>query len=136
MLPPGLHAAEHTIHVAWLPWLALGAAVTGICYAAWRYGRGFIPAAPRNPAVRLVWNRFYVDELWQFFAHWLMFTLVAAPAKWFDQYVIDGALDASAWVLQKLGAAQRAWQNGLVQRYLAAMLCGLLALWLLGGLAR
>ncbi len=136
MLPPGMHAAEHAAHAPWVPWLALGAAVSGLLFAFFRYGRGFIPGAPKNPAVRLAFNRFYVDELWQVFAHWLMFTLVAAPAKWFDNVVIDGSLDASAWLMQKLGAAQRAWQNGLVQRYLAAMLVGLLALYVLGVLAK
>ncbi len=131
LLPPGA-TAGHAAHAAWVPWVALGAALAGLLFAAFRYGRGFVPGAPRHPAVRVAYNRFYVDELWLVFAHWFMFTLVAAPAKWFDSVIIDGTLDTSAWLLQKCGALQRAWQNGHVQRYLAAMLAGLLALYLLG----
>jgi NADH-quinone oxidoreductase subunit L len=124
-------------HVAWLPFVATAAGVFGIAIAFLRYGRG-VPAkvfdAPRIAAVRTVKNKFYIDELWNIFTHWIMFGLVAAPSKWFDKTIVDGSMDATAWISQRVGDIQRRMQNGQVQVYLVAMVAGLILLCIAGGI--
>lgn len=137
--PVGVAGVVHAEPVSWLPWVATGAGLLGIALAWLRYGLR-VPASVFSPArllpVRIVKNKFYIDEIWSFFAHWLMLGMVGGPARWIDKNIVDGSMDATAWVLQKMGAVQRRLQNGQTQLYLGVMLGGLLLLFLLGGFGR
>ena len=121
---------------AWLPYAAMAMGLAGIVAAAVLYGRGATAEsllAERHPLYRLVRNKFYIDEVWLFVTRRVVFALVAEPARWFDARVVDGSMNATAWVLQKGGAVQRAIQNGQVQLYLGAIVTGLILLYGLAG---
>lgn len=69
-------------------------------------------------------NKFYVDELYEFF---LVKPLVgiAEMSRLFDQYVVDGLVDLVGHVPRAIGQVLRPIQNGLVQFYALAMMLGL-----------
>lgn len=69
-------------------------------------------------------NKFYVDELYEFF---LVKPLVglAAMSRLFDQYVVDGLVDLVGHVPRAMGRLVQPIQNGLVQFYALAMMFGL-----------
>ncbi len=68
-------------------------------------------------AYRTVRNKFYVDELYLFVTHRIIFRYISRPIAWFDRYVVDGAMDLSAWLTRRAGAALGRTQTGQVQTY-------------------
>lgn len=133
LLGPGTEA----VHVAWLPIAATATGIGGLLLAWLRFGRA-APAttfeAPKSFPLRVVKGKFFIDEVWLFVTHWVAFGLIAAPARWLDKWMIDGSMDATAWITQKGGAFGRRAQNGQVQFYVAGVLAGVALLCVLGGL--
>ena len=87
------------------------------------------PALERflGPLEPLFANKFYFDQIYA--------ALVVRPlealalvAALFDRYVIDGAVDAIAWLPSALGGIVRRAQSGLLQRYALAGVVGVLAI--------
>ncbi len=127
----GYPEAEHSTGLTLLLMgMATGLAVVGIVTAWAIYKDGPERAAKLTEGVawlrRLVQNKFYVDEIYDF--------LVVRPFKWVaralfwlvDRILIDKVLvEGPAKVLSVLGRAVRAYQNGDVQRYLLLMVVGL-----------
>ncbi len=75
----------------------------------------------------LSYGKFFFDEIYQ--------ALIIAPlvglarlCAWFDQWLIDGLVDAGGALPKWLGGGFRPAQNGLVQFYALAMVLGLLVL--------
>ena len=68
---------------------------------------------------------------------WLTRDIVARLSNFWDKWVVDGAVNATAFLLDNLSYVFRAVQNGLVQSYALSMLIGVFLLiaagrWLLG----
>jgi NADH-quinone oxidoreductase subunit L len=59
---------------------------------------------------------------------WGVRDLVAGASNLWDRYVVDGAVNLTAFLLDNLSYAFRAVQNGLVQHYALGMLIGLFLL--------
>ncbi len=92
---------EHGFHMAATS-IATGAMLLGVILAWLTYVKGLIsPARAAQvlaPVHKLLWNKFYFDELYRatFVAGVLR---LAAFGKWFDRAVLDGLADGSArWV--------------------------------------
>ncbi|CAK8723441.1 MAG: NADH dehydrogenase subunit L [Candidatus Electronema aureum] len=137
VLPPHLGEAGHFAHPAWLPWLATLAALTGIGTAWLLYGEGKTEKATAlqkafGPIHTVVQNKFYIDELYLFITHKIIFNCVAAPIKWFDRNVVDGTMNLCGWLLQVGGKGVRLVQNGQLHLYLGATVLGLIALLVMG----
>jgi NADH-quinone oxidoreductase subunit L len=59
---------------------------------------------------------------------WLCRDIVARLSNFWDKWVVDGAVNLTAFILDNLSYLFRAVQNGLVQSYALGMLIGLFAL--------
>jgi NADH-quinone oxidoreductase subunit L len=59
---------------------------------------------------------------------WAVRDVVAKASNFWDRWVVDGAVNLTAFVLDNLSYAFRAVQNGLVQHYALSMLIGLFLL--------
>lgn len=77
---------------------------------------------------RAAYKRFYMDEVYQFVTHKIIFNLVSKPIAWFDRRVIDGTMNFMAWGTQEAGQTIRPWQSGDVRQYIVWFLTGCVAL--------
>lgn len=77
---------------------------------------------------RAAYKRFYMDEVWQFVTHKIIFRCVSRPIAWFDRHVIDGFFNFLAWGAQEAGESIRPWQSGDVRQYAIWFLTGSVAL--------
>ncbi len=83
----------------------------------------------RFPALhRAAYKRFYMDEIWMFITHKIIFRCVSTPIAWFDRHVVDGTFDFMAWGANEAGETIRPWQSGDVRRYAVWFLTGTVAL--------
>jgi NADH-quinone oxidoreductase subunit L len=104
-------------------------AIAGIALAYFVYGRGARPAARatgwQQPFYQLSLNKFYLDEI-----YW---AVIVAPlrgaarlAVWFDNNVIDRAVDLAGSLPRLASAAPRLLHEGVVSSYALMMWVGVL----------
>jgi NADH-quinone oxidoreductase subunit L len=72
----------------------------------------------------LIKQKFYVDEVYLFITHKIIFAFVSRPIAWFDRHVVDGGVNLSARITQGMGATFRHAQTGQTQTY---------GVWFVGG---
>lgn len=123
-------------HFSSVAWFSLLAAAIGIGLATWMYLPKHNPVpdmlAKKMPTLhRAALNRFYIDNVWQFVTHKIVFNLFSKPIAWFDRRVIDGVFNFSAWGAQEAGQSIRPWQSGDVRQYAVWFLTGSVALTLI-----
>ncbi len=80
---------------------------------------------------RWAYKRFYMDEVYQFVTHKILFRCVSRPAQWIDEKIINGLIDFTAWGANEAGETIRPWQSGDVRQYVVWFLTGAVALTLL-----
>ena len=80
---------------------------------------------------RWAYKRFYMDEVYQFVTHKILFRCVSRPAQWIDEKIINGLIDFTAWGANEAGETIRPWQSGDVRQYAVWFLTGTVALTLL-----
>ncbi len=80
---------------------------------------------------RWAYKRFYMDEVYQFVTHKILFRCVSRPAQWVDEKIINGLIDFTAWGANEAGETIRPWQSGDVRQYAVWFLTGAVALTLL-----
>ena len=120
----------YDIHIDWtVASVSLGVAAAGILLATWMYLREDRTVADGLAARfsglhRAAYHRFYIDEVYQFITHRIIFACISAPVAWFDRHVVDGFMNMLAAVTEKVSWGIRKMQSGYVQRY---------AIWFLGG---
>lgn len=108
-------------------------AVIAIALAVSIYARSKQPVADALASrFRGLWtaayHRFYIDEIYQFITHKIIFGCVSKPIAWFDRHIIDGTMDGLAFVTNKLSYAIRGLQSGNLQFYVWFYLLGALVL--------
>ena len=125
--------ALQSLHFGPTAWMSLCVAFIGFGLATWMYAKGTNPVPdmlqrkmPRLHKAAL--NRFYIDDVWQFFTHKIVFALFSKPIAWFDRRVIDGTFNFMAWGTQEAGETSRPWQSGDVRSYVVWFLTGTVAL--------
>ena len=112
---------------------SLVVAVAAILLATWVYARDRQPVADAL-ARRFhgLWNaayhRFYLDEVYQFITHQIIFRCISRPIAWWDRQVVDGFFDFLAWSTQATSDEIRGLQSGHVQQYAFVFLLGALGL--------
>jgi len=74
------------------------------------------------------YHRFYIDEVWMFVTHKVIFRCISKPIAWFDRHVVDGAMNFMAWGTNAAGDSIRGWQSGDVRQYAVWFLTGTIAL--------
>ena len=118
-------------------WTVAGASVflalVGIVAATMMYARKETPVADKLATTfprlhQAAYKRFYLDEVWQFVTHKIIFRLVSRPIAWFDRRIIDGTFNLLAWSTNEAGESIRPWQSGDVRQYAVWFLTGAVAL--------
>ena len=74
------------------------------------------------------YHRFYIDEIYQFITHRIIFRCVSTPIAWWDRHVVDGFFNFLAWGSNAGSDSIRTLQSGRVQQYALVFLLGVLAL--------
>ena len=111
-------------------------AVLSIALATYIYAGKKQPIADKMQAAlpnlhQWAYKRFYMDEVYQFVTHRIIFRYISRPIAWFDRHIIDGFFDFLAWGTQRLSLCIRGLQNGSVQTYAFVFLLGTLVLLLI-----
>ncbi len=73
-------------------------------------------------------HRFYIDEVWMFITHKIIFRCISTPIAWFDRHVVDGFMNFLAWSTQEASFSIRGFQSGRVQQYAYVFLIGALVI--------
>ncbi len=84
---------------------------------------------------RWAYKRFYMDEVYQYITHRIIFAHISKPIAWFDRHVIDGFFNFLAWGANALSFRIRGLQGGSVQAYAYVYLLGLLIVLAIAALA-
>lgn len=125
---------SYTIH------LNMQVAVTSVCFAlaaiaiaTAMYARTKQPVADKLATTfaglhKAAYHRFYIDEVYQFVTHRIIFACVSTPIAWFDRHVIDGFMNLMAWTAQTVGSGIRGLQSGNVQQYTMVFFGGAIVL--------
>ena len=98
-------------------------ALCGIGLATYMYKNEETPVVHRA-----AYKRFYMDEVWQYFTHKIVFRLFSYPIAWFDRHIVDGTFNFMAWGANEAGESIRPWQSGDVRQYAVWFLTGTVAL--------
>ena len=81
------------------------------------------------------YKRFYMDEVYQYITHRIIFAHISKPIAWFDRHIIDGFFNFLAWGANALSVRIRGLQGGSVQAYAYVYLLGLLIVLAIAALA-
>jgi NADH-quinone oxidoreductase subunit L len=121
-----------------LPVVASLAGVLGIAVAWLFYARKGVNAEAvlesdiRSPWYKIIYNKFYFDEMYYAFTRSFLIKCVAGFLKAFDHYVIDAMGDFIACFLQWLGRGVRMAQSGLFAAYAMLFITGIaFGMWVL-----
>ncbi len=109
--------------------VSLYVAAAAIALATWMYLRERQTVADAlatrfRGLHKAAYHRFYIDEVYQFVTHRVIFACISAPVAWFDRHVVDGLMNLVARVTNGAAYVIRDMQSGSVQRY---------CIWFLGG---
>ena len=120
----------YTIHIdRSVAGVSLCVAAVAIALATWMYLRERQTVADALAARfrglhKAAYHRFYIDEVYQFVTHRVIFACISAPVAWFDRHVVDGLMNMLARATNGAAYVIRDMQSGSVQRY---------CIWFLGG---
>ncbi len=118
-------AQEGSLRVLWISTGAsLAFALLGLLIAWRRYGQGFVYKESRNPLYRLVFHKYYIDEI--------CIALLINPLLWLGRQaswlleggLLDGGSRALARGFGLVSAGLRRLQSGYVRNYALAILIG------------
>lgn len=123
----------YEIHMNWtVAGTSTVIAVAAIILATVLYRKENTVPTKMADACRGLWTaaykRFYMDELYQFITHKIIFACVSRPIAWFDRRIIDGTFDMLANVTNSASFAVRKLQSGSIQGYVWVYLIGAVAL--------
>ena len=120
----------YTIHIdRSVAGVSLCVAAAAIALATWMYLRerqtvANALAARFRGLHKAAYHRFYIDEVYQFVTHRVIFACISVPVAWFDRHVVDGLMNMLARATNGAAYVIRDMQSGSVQRY---------CIWFLGG---
>jgi NADH-quinone oxidoreductase subunit L len=106
-------------------------AILSILLATFIYARDKQPVADAlakklSGLYRSARNRFYIDEIYQFVTHKIIFRCISKPIAWWDRHVVDGFFNFVAWGTHATSDEIRGLQGGQVQQYAYVFLLGAL----------
>ena len=109
--------------------VSLCVAAAAIALATWMYLRERQTVADAlatrfRGLHKAAYHRFYIDDVYQFITHMVIFACISAPVAWFDRHVVDGFMNLLARATNGAAYVIRDMQSGSVQRY---------CIWFLGG---
>jgi NADH-quinone oxidoreductase subunit L len=76
----------------------------------------------------IVKQKFYIDEIYLFITHKIIFNLIGRPAAWIDKTIVDGFYSLTATTTEEFASTIKGWQSGNLQSYALYFLGGILGL--------
>lgn len=131
------NGTEYNIHLDWaVAGTSIAVTIAAIAMATYIYAGSKQPVA--NALARrfkglwtAAYHRFYMDEVYQFITHRIIFACICRPIAWWDRHVVDGFFNFLAWSAEATSDEIRGLQSGRIQQYTFVFLLGTLALILL-----
>ncbi len=77
---------------------------------------------------RLIYSKFYIDEIYLFITKKIIFNLVARPVAWIDKYIVDSSINLIGAVTTEISISIKTLQSGRIQGYMSWFLGALLVL--------
>jgi NADH-quinone oxidoreductase subunit L len=77
---------------------------------------------------KAAYKRFYIDEVYQFVTHKIIFGCISTPIAWFDRHIVDGFMNLLAFGTQSVSYSIRKFQSGHVQQYAYVFFLGIVAI--------
>ncbi len=127
----------YSIHLDWsVAGTSIAVAVVSIAIATYIYAGSRQPVADTlahrfKGLWTAAYHRFYLDEVYQFITHRIIFGCICRPIAWWDRHVVDGFFNFLAWGADATSDEIRGLQSGRIQQYTFVFLLGTLALILL-----
>ena len=127
----------YNIHLDWsVAGTSIAVAVVSIAIATYIYAGSRQPVADTlahrfKGLWTAAYHRFYLDEVYQFITHRIIFGCICHPIAWWDRHVVDGFFNFLAWGAEATSEEIRGLQSGRIQQYTFVFLLGTLALILL-----
>ncbi len=127
----------YSIHLDWsVAVTSIVVAVVSIAIATYIYASSRQPVADAlahrfKGLWTAAYHRFYMDEIYQFITHRLIFGCICRPIAWWDRHVVDDFFNFLAWGAEATSDEIRGLQSGRIQQYTFVFLLGTLALILL-----
>ena len=127
----------YSIHLDWsVAGTSIAVAVVSIAIATYIYAGSRQPVADTlahrfKGLWTAAYHRFYLDEVYQFITHRIIFGCICRPIAWWDRHVVDGFFNFLAWSAEATSDEIRGLQSGRIQQYTFVFLLGTLALILL-----
>ena len=120
---------SYTIHLNWaVAGTSIGIAIVGIALATWLYMKPNDKPARMAQSMsalhRWAYHRFYIDEVYMYITHKIIFRHISMPIAWFDRHVVDGTMNLMATLTQSASYHIRGLQSGRLQSYAVVFLLG------------
>ncbi len=120
---------SYTIHLNWaVAGTSICIAIIGIALATWLYMKPNDKPARMAESMsslhRWAYHRFYIDEVYMFITHKIIFRHICMPIAWFDRHVVDGTMNLMATITQSASYHIRGLQSGRLQSYAVVFLLG------------
>ena len=131
-------SADHKIfhsHIHWgdplvIASILMAASGIGIAYLMY-YKETAYPqkvASAMGTGYRWAKDKFYMDELYIFITHKIIFDKISKPIAWFDRYVIDGFMNFLGLTVEKTAERIKFIQTGRMQDYAMFFVSGVIAI--------
>ncbi len=120
---------SYTIHLNWaVAGTSICIAIIGIALATWLYMKPNDKPARMAESMsslhRWAYHRFYIDEVYMFITHKIIFRHICMPIAWFDRHVVDETMNLMATITQSASYHIRGLQSGRLQSYAVVFLLG------------
>jgi NADH-quinone oxidoreductase subunit L len=73
---------------------------------------------------RMIYHKFYIDEIYLFVTKRILFNLVSRPVAWFDRHVVDATMNRIAWIISVTSEKIKGLQSGQLQHYALVFVSG------------
>jgi NADH-quinone oxidoreductase subunit L len=107
-------------------------AVTGIFIAYVLYRKENVAVAIITKKLgafyNIVYNKFYIDEVYLFVTKRILFNLVSRPVAWFDRHIVDGTMNGIARIIGYSSEKIKGLQSGQLHHYALAFVSGAIIL--------
>lgn len=124
---------NYDIHLNWtVAGTSIAIALVGILVATVLYRKeNSVPdrmADSVKGLYKAAYRRFYMDELYQFVTHKIIFGIICKSIAWFDHVIVDGTMNMLAHMTNNASYAIRKLQSGSIQFYVWVYFIGALLL--------
>ncbi len=126
----GLPFEIHTEWVVAIPAVLVGLIGIFIAFLLYKKESAIPGKISRGLKFVYTWtfHKFYIDEIYMFVTHKIIFNLVSKPAAWFDRHVVDGTMNLIGNTIVWTSHLIKNFQSGQIQKYAFVFVTGTILL--------